>query len=257
MKRGQSSADTGAESTQGIGGETFDRHASGYERAVDKSIAFTGRDASFFAGRKVDLLKQLQWERGLDLSNATLLDVGCGTGTTDRHLVRQVRTLHGVDIAEEMLGIARQHVPDAHFQLYDGMTLPFDVGTFDVVVAICALHHVPPPERNHFVAELNRVARSGGLIAIFEHNPANPFTRLAVRGCELDAGVELLSAGKVKRLLAAAGARVLGSDYLLFTPFGGRVGAALDRWLRPIPLGGQHAVTAEAVHCFSAHISSE
>ncbi len=253
MKKGHTSSADGAENPENVGPhnvgeEAFDRNASDYEQLVDRSISFTGRDASFFARRKVDLLTRLQEARGHSLDDATLLDVGCGTGTTDRHLVDEVKDLYGVDISTEMLGMARKNVPGAHFQWYDGTTLPFEPGTFDVVVAVCALHHVPPSQQNHFVTELNRVARPGGLIAIFEHNPVNPLTRRAVRACELDVGVKLLTAGKVKQLLAASGARVIGSDYLLFTPFGGRLGVGIDRLLQPIPLGGQHAVTAEATH---------
>lgn len=247
MKQGPPDADD-TESPEGVGREVFDHYAPGYEQSVDSSIAFTGRDASFFAERKVELLVRLQRERGLDLRDAALLDVGCGTGTTDRLLASQVRTLCGVDISEEMLVMARRNVPAAQFRSYDGTTLPFGEGSFDVVVAICALHHVPPADQEHFVSELHRVARPGGLIAIFEHNPVNPLTRRAVRGCEFDVGVELLSAGRVKRLFEASGAKVLRRDFLLFTPLGGRVGASVDWWLRRIPLGGQHAVTAEAVH---------
>ena len=247
MKRDRPRA-AGVDGTEGVGDNVFDRHGSEYEQLVDRSIAFTGRSASFFARRKVDLLRRIQLERGQDLRGAALLDVGCGTGTTDRYLVGQVRTLHGVDVSEGMLAMARQNVPGAHYLSYDGATLPFDRATFDVVVAICALHHVPPAEQERFVAELNRVTRPGGLITIFEHNPINPLTRRAVGGCELDVGVELLSVGKVKHLLGASGAEVVGCHYLLFTPFGGRLGASLDRWLSPIPIGGQHAVTAEAIH---------
>ena len=108
-------------SSKDVAGEGFDRYASGYEQLVDKSIAFTGRDASFFAKRKVDLLRQLQQARGLDLSDATLLDVGCGTGTTDQHFAGQVRTLYGVDISEEMLVMARQNVPGHTFSRTMGL----------------------------------------------------------------------------------------------------------------------------------------
>jgi SAM-dependent methyltransferase len=231
----------------GVGGNVFDLHGSEYEQLVDRSIAFTGRNTSFFARRKVEVLRRIEEKRGRDLRDEALLDVGCGSGTTDRFLVGHVRTLHGVDISEGMLAAARQNVPDAHFQSYDGMTLPFDHATFDVVVAICALHHVPPTQRQRFVAELNRVSRSGALIAIFEHNPINPLTRWAVRGCELDDGVELLPARRVKQLLSASGAEVFGCHYLLFTPCGGKLGAGVDRWLQAVPVGGQHVVTAEAV----------
>jgi SAM-dependent methyltransferase len=114
------------------------------------------------------------------------------------------------------------------------------------VIAICVLHHVPVPDQPRFLAEIHRVTVPGGLIAIFEHNPNNPLTRRAVRGCELDLGVILLSAGDVERLLADVGAGLVGHEYFLFTPLGGRLGATVDRWFRRIPLGGQHVVLAAA-----------
>ncbi len=45
-------------------GEVFDHGAAGYEDAVDRSISFTGRNASFFAERKVDLLDELLRSQG-------------------------------------------------------------------------------------------------------------------------------------------------------------------------------------------------
>jgi ubiquinone/menaquinone biosynthesis C-methylase UbiE len=226
--------------------EDFDLHAATYEEAVDRSISFTGRDSAFFAKRKMELLRRILATRGHDLSQAAVLDVGCGTGTTDRYLVSQVRTLHGVDLAPQMLNEARRNVPDAQFSQYDGRTLPFASDSFDVVIAICVLHHVPVPDQPRFLAEIHRVTVPGGLIAIFEHNPNNPLTRRAVRGCELDLGVILLSAGDVERLLADVGAGLVGHEYILFTPLGGRLGATVDRWFRRIPLGGQHVVLAAA-----------
>jgi ubiquinone/menaquinone biosynthesis C-methylase UbiE len=226
--------------------EVFDLDAAGYEEAVDRSISFTRRDASFFARRKVALLTDILQSQGQALDQAELLDVGCGAGTTDRHLAGRVKSLHGVDVSEEMLAVARKHVSEGEFVSYDGQTLPFPSGSFDVTIAICVLHHVPRGDQTTFLRELNRVTRPGGVIAVFEHNPANPLTRRAVRGCELDVGVELLSAGDVERLMVGAGARVVSRDYFLFTPFGGRLGPGVDRLLRWLPLGGQHVVVARA-----------
>ena len=39
--------------------EIFDEQAADYEQAVNRSISFTGRNASFFAERKVGLLSRL------------------------------------------------------------------------------------------------------------------------------------------------------------------------------------------------------
>lgn len=233
---------------EGITPAVFDRHAAHYRQAVDESIAFTGRDATFFAQRKVTFLRRLLLDQGRSLRQAKVLDVGCGTGIADRYLAGEVAELHGVDVSDEMIAEARRNVAQATFRLYDGHTLPYPSQMFDLVMAICVLHHVPEEHRSSFVQELNRVARRGGLIAIIEHNPANPLTRRAVNSCELDEGVALLRAKQVAQLLESAGAVTARANYLLFTPLSGNLGTTVDRLLRRLPLGGQHLVLAEASH---------
>ena len=180
-----------------VGGEgrgvDFDAYATIYDDTVDRSISFTGRDAAFYARRKVELLEEIVRPRLGSLQGLSLLDVGCGTGTTDRNFAPRVRKLHGVDVSEEMLDHARRTVPTAEFSWYDGEKLPFADESFDVVVAICVLHHVPVSKRFKMVSEMVRVARSKGVVAVFEHNPWNPLTRHAVNTCELDQNVVLLS----------------------------------------------------------------
>jgi len=66
-----------------------------------------------------------------------------------------------------------------------------------------------------------RVTRSGGLIAIYEHNPFNPLTRVAVSRCEFDVGVELLRPGHTRRLLDAAEAPSIESRFITFFPIRG------------------------------------
>jgi SAM-dependent methyltransferase len=211
---------------------------------VDRSISFTGKDADFFAERKVALLRELSELHGRPLDGASVLDVGCGTGSMDQYLVKQALAVTGVDVSEEMVTIAQSSVPDAVFSTFDGKILPYADGSFDVVVAACVLHHVDAPLQGHFVDELRRVLKPRGLVAIFEHNPINPLTRRAVRGCELDRGVTLLGAGQVESLLRSGGLEILGHSYYLFTPFGGPWSLSIDSALRRVPLGGQHVVLA-------------
>ena len=98
----------------------FDRYASGYEDDVDRSVSFTGRNSAFYAHRKVEILEEVVRDRMGPLGGLSLLDVGCGTGTTDQVLAPCVRSLHAVDISMEMLIKAQQNVPQAHFSWYDG-----------------------------------------------------------------------------------------------------------------------------------------
>ncbi len=222
----------------------FDPIAVRYEEAVDRSVSFTGRDSAFYASRKVEVLEELTRGDLGRLDALSVLDVGCGTGTTDRFLSAKVGSLTGVDVSEEMIVRARQNVPAAQYSWYDGEKLPFDDGAFDVVIAICVLHHVPRSKRYKFVSEMHRVARADGLIAVFEHNPFNPLTRLAVNSCELDKDAILLTSRETVGLLKGAGGRHALVHNYLFTPLGGNVGRHIDRALRNMPVGGQYAVSA-------------
>ena len=221
-------------------GVDFDRYAKGYEDEVDRSVSFTGRNSAFYARRKVEILEEIVDPGPGSLQGLSLLDVGCGTGTTDQVLAPRVRKLHGVDVSEEMLIKAQQNVPDAGFSWYDGEKLPFDDETFDVVVAICVLHHVPTSERFKVVSEMVRVSRREGVVAVFEHNPYNPLTRQAVNTCELDRDAVLLPPRETVELLKESADVEPECRHYLFSPLGGAIGCSLDRHLRNFPFGGQY-----------------
>ncbi len=226
----------------------FDAHAYQYVKAVDQSVSFTGKDSAFFARRKVEMLEELSFRAGVPLGGLSVLDVGCGTGTTDHHLVNHVGSLVGVDVSEEMLALAAEAVPGARFEWYDGEKLPFADESFDVALAICVLHHVPASGRPLFVSELHRVTRSGGLVAVFEHNPVNPLTRYAVSSCDMDDGVVLVTGRQASSYLTDAGASDVRRRDYLFSPLGGALGRSLDGTLSRLPIGGQYVVSARASH---------
>jgi ubiquinone/menaquinone biosynthesis C-methylase UbiE len=212
-----------------------------YQDAVDQSVSFTGRDSAFFARRKVEILDTVVQSTVGRLEGLSVLDVGCGTGTTDRFLRERVGSLSGVDVSEEMLIKARSNVKDVDFRWYDGEKLPFPDESFDAVVAICVLHHVPPSNRYKFVNEMVRVTRSNGVVAVFEHNPFNPLTRHAVNSCELDKDAVLLTSRETLGLLEETAEAEPRLRHYLFSPFGGPLGRELDRRLHRLPLGGQYA----------------
>ncbi len=227
-------------------GAEFDSHAVRYEEVVDQSVSFTGRDSAFFAARRVEILESIV--RPHPLEGLSVLDVGCGTGTTDRLLRPRVGSLFGLDMSEEMLAKARTNAPDADFGWYDGDGLPFPDEVFDVVMTICVLHHVPISSRVKFISEMVRVARPAGVVAIFEHNPLNPLTRHAVNRCELDRDAVLLSSRETMTLLRYTAESEPSLRHFLFSPLGGPVGRALDRSLQRVPLGGQYVASVRRPH---------
>ena len=114
------------------------------------------------------------------------------------------------------------------------------------MTAICVMHHVAPVEWAHFMNEMRRVVRPGGLICVIEHNPLNPLTRLAVARCEFDRDAVLLGAGKVRKLMAASGLRKIGARYFLLLPFEAKPVRRLEGALSKLPLGAQYAAFGTA-----------
>jgi SAM-dependent methyltransferase len=92
-----------------------------------------------------------------------LLDVGCGNGTLARALMDARPGL----AAEGLERVVRGGEP-IPVHAYDGRTIPFADGAFDVVVLADVLHHEPDPDR--LLRECARVTRR--LLIIKDHQVA-------------------------------------------------------------------------------------
>jgi SAM-dependent methyltransferase len=97
------------------------------------------------------------------------LDVGSGTGAVSRAILEEgaPASVVGVDPSRVFLDQATATIvdPRARFITGDGDALPFDEGSFDVVVSGLVLNHVP----NHtaVLAEMHRVTARRGTVAAY------------------------------------------------------------------------------------------
>jgi SAM-dependent methyltransferase len=223
----------------------FDAYSESYRDAVQESISFSGADHDLFTRIKADVLLDLASESVGPADGLAFLDVGCGPGETDSFLEGRVGSLAGVDVAAGMVDQARRRNPWAEYRAYsDGDPIPYDDASFDVCFTICVLHHVAPEQRLGVVGQMIRVCRPGGVVAVFEHNPLNPLTRKAVRDCEFDRGVKLLTRGAATRLLRAGGLSPRGR-YIEFFPRDSGALRRIEARLGWLPLGAQHVVFAQ------------
>jgi len=144
--------------------------------------------------------------------------------TIDGKLFKNVKSQHSAD----------EEIPDV-------VALPFEDQTFDVAFAITVLHHVEPTQWPSCVKELHRVLRPSGLGVVFEHNPFNPLTRLAVHRCEFDEDAVLLTRRQTRRLLTAR-FHIVDGGYILVTPWDNSVARRLDQTVKSLPFGAQYYV---------------
>ena len=211
-----------------------------YVAEVNRAIAFSGVEQSFFARGKARRMLEVLRRSGRDPGAMNLIDIGCGVGLLHPFIVGDFREIVGIDVARDALERAEGANPRVRYLAYDGRRLPVDSASFDVAVAICVMHHVPPDQWPSFVEEARRALRPGGWLMVFEHNPWNPLTRLAVARCPFDFDAVLLSPTRLSKLLREGGFDDVRAEFLFFTPFSHAVAERLERRLRWLPAGAQY-----------------
>ena len=93
-------------------------------------------------------------------ANARVLDIGCGSGTLARRIMalRPDINIEGIDV----LVRPGTEIPVTEF---DGDTIPWPDGHFDIALFVDVLHHTEAPAR--LLAEAKRVSKGG--IVIKDH----------------------------------------------------------------------------------------
>lgn len=220
--------------------ELFDRHVEHYSATIDQSLGRFGTSHDFFTCHKAQLIAQLLAGRGLDPARMDLLDVGCGIGNIHDLIGPGFRSLTGVDVSAASIDEAARRFPANRYLAYDGETLPAADASFDMTMAICVFHHVPPGLWSRLAAEMLRVLRPGGLALVIEHNPWNPVTRRIVNTCPIDKDAVLLTRASTAALFRDAGAVRVQTRCILSVPPRNGALMALDGWLGVLPFGAQY-----------------
>jgi SAM-dependent methyltransferase len=137
-------------------------------------VAFGRRDqddAEFYA-TATEMVTSLESElRRVPLSERgswRALEIGCGPGRLMRPMSRHFLEIDGVDVSDEMIGIARQRLsdlPNAHPHHNDGASLSlFPDETFDFVYSYAVFQHIPRREVVlQYLRETHRVMKTGAL----------------------------------------------------------------------------------------------
>jgi demethylmenaquinone methyltransferase/2-methoxy-6-polyprenyl-1,4-benzoquinol methylase len=109
-----------------------------------------------------------------------ILDVATGTGDLAIKTARiKPQKIIGVDIAEEMLVVAREKIKKKNLagiievKLADSENLPFENDSFDAVTVAFGVRNFEDLDRG--ISEMNRVLRPGGKVVILEFSMPQKF----------------------------------------------------------------------------------
>ena len=127
-----------------------------------------GQIAKMTAPGAAEFIERLKIQSG-----EKVLDVACGTGNLAIPAARAGAVVTGVDIAPNLLEQARERAKaeglNCQFDEGDAEALTYADGSFDTVMTMFGAMFAPRPERA--AAELVRVCRSGGRIAMANWTP--------------------------------------------------------------------------------------
>ena len=128
-----------------------------------------GQIARFYTDEAADFINRLNLRPGMKV-----LDVACGTGNLALPAARAGADVTGVDIAPNLVEQARENAKreglNAQFDEGDAEALAYGDASFDTVVTMFGAMFAPRPEL--VAAELKRVCRPGGIIAMANWTPA-------------------------------------------------------------------------------------
>jgi SAM-dependent methyltransferase len=100
---------------------------------------------------------------------SSVLDFGCGWGRVQRVFSHEVdaANLYGVDVDFSAVAVCRNlGVPGQFHQIEPRGTLPHHDGMFDVIYAVSVFTHLSIVSADHWMAELYRTMKPGGVLAI-------------------------------------------------------------------------------------------
>lgn len=142
-----------------------------YQQHVQNLLAAHPRDEAMSLAvggewdRLGDMLSDFAMQHGVS-DGMRLLDFGCGSGRLPYYLNQKCRLSGyvGLDVVEELLAYARERVqaPGYVFQTNHALSLPADLGEFDVICSFSVFTHLLQTEIYLYLRDMKQALVPGG-----------------------------------------------------------------------------------------------
>lgn len=134
----------------------------------DTSVKLSNEDNTYpFAGYNEIIYKI--YKKVTSKSNATVLDIGFGTGTLTQKLYQYGCDIYGQDFSLKMIELASNRMPNANLYQGDftkGVVEQLKQRLYDFIIATYSIHHLKGDEKVKFLHELLSLLNKNGMILI-------------------------------------------------------------------------------------------
>ena len=134
----------------------------------DTSVKLSNEDNTYpFAGYNEIIYKI--YKKVISKSNATVLDIGFGTGTLTQKLYQYGCDIYGQDFSLKMIELASNRMPNANLYQGDftkGVVEQLKQRLYDFIIATYSIHHLKRDEKVKFLHELLSLLNKNGMILI-------------------------------------------------------------------------------------------
>jgi ubiquinone/menaquinone biosynthesis C-methylase UbiE len=207
--------------------QSVEHNSSVFNRDVQANAGYlytSERLSSQLVGRHTtDVLLSLVSFRG-----QRVLDIGCGDGAYTFELFDRAQPahIHGVDVADEAVRLAREKAQERareraqeralSFDVEDAHNLSFAANSHDVALMRNMLHHMHDPARA--LAEALRVAPR---LVVIDPNGYNPVLKVIEKTSRyhIEHGERSYAPAQMQRWVEAAGGRVVARRWFNLVPY--------------------------------------
>jgi ubiquinone/menaquinone biosynthesis C-methylase UbiE len=105
-----------------------------------------------------------------EIGSYRVLDLGCGTGLSTKHLIGRVKEIYYLDLSPSMLleGISQKTIDKERVVIHNFFqsNLPFSSQLFDLIIARFTIHDVK--KKDNLFKEINRILKKGGFFQLID-----------------------------------------------------------------------------------------
>jgi 2-polyprenyl-6-hydroxyphenyl methylase/3-demethylubiquinone-9 3-methyltransferase len=188
------------------------------------------RDGPFASLHAINPLRMAFIETHSAAGDRTVLDVGCGGGILAESLARSGAAVTALDLAEDVIAVARDHAPD-HLEIDYRVAditrfAPEHADRYDVVTCMEMLEHVDDPQA--IIDALACAVRPGGHVFLSTLNRNVKSWLLGIVAAEYILGMvpkgthdhgRFIRPGELARMGRRAGLRPITSAGIVYNPF--------------------------------------